>query len=115
MPVIKKSQVELSPLSADDVIGVSKANIIGESEGWYSHTMRLFNVQPGGHTPRHAHPWEHVNYITQGHGHLRMGGDVLDLDVGDFAFVPPNTEHQFENSSDDTFQFICIVPNTAAF
>ncbi|MCP4706044.1 MAG: cupin domain-containing protein, partial [candidate division Zixibacteria bacterium] len=33
----------------------------------------------------------------------------------DYAFVPPNTEHQFSNPFDKDFEFICIVPNRGEY
>jgi len=33
----------------------------------------------------------------------------------DFAFVPPNIEHQFSNPNDEDFEFICIVPNRGEY
>ncbi|NOY89475.1 MAG: cupin domain-containing protein [FCB group bacterium] len=30
---------------------------------------------------------------------------------GDFAFIPANVEHRFQNNFDEDFEFICIVPH----
>ena len=110
MPVIKQNNIEFKDVTMDGVIGVAKAKVIGSDEGWKSHCMRVFRVTGGGHTPRHQHEWEHVNYVINGAGRLRIGETVHDLNAGDFAFVPPGIDHQFENPYDDDFEFICIVP-----
>lgn len=115
MPVIKYQDMKLAPVEMPGVSHASKANVIGNSEGWDGHTLRVFRLEPGGFTPRHQHDWEHINHIIKGRGRLRIGATVYELDEKDFAFVPPNTEHQFENPYDEEFEFICIVPNKGAY
>lgn len=114
MPVVKKDKVKAAPVVADAVKDVTKADVIGPAEGWPDHTMRLFRIAAGGHTPRHRHDWEHVNFIVKGKGTLFLDGVTHTVEAGDYAYVPPNAEHQFENPSDDDFAFLCIVPNRGA-
>ncbi len=111
MTVVKYQNIKLSKVEMEGAKGTSKDNVIGKPEGWPEHTLRVFRLQPGGYTPRHQHDWEHVNYIISGGGRLRIGEELFDLKEKDFAFVPPNAEHQFENPHDEDFEFICIVPN----
>ena len=111
MPVIKYRQLSLSEVEMEGVRGALKANVIGKQEGWKEHTLRVFHLREGGCTPRHHHDWEHVNYVISGRGRLRIGEELFDLEEKDFAFVPPNAEHQFENPHNEDFEFICIVPN----
>lgn len=115
MPVIKYNEIAPRPIEAEGVNGVTKANVIGEREGWDHHTLRVFRVEPGGFTPGHQHDWEHVNYVIKGTGTIHLNGEVRELKEHDFAFVPPNTLHQFKNDSDSLFEFICIVPNRGAY
>jgi len=114
MPVIKHQEIEFGKISMEGVVGASKANVIAQREGWESHTLRVFRLEPGGHTPYHQHPWEHVNYFVGGKGELKIGNEVHEINVGDFAFVPPNAEHQFKNPFDKPLEFICIVPVSGA-
>jgi quercetin dioxygenase-like cupin family protein len=115
MPIIKYQDMKLAKLEAPGIKDVSKANVIGPTEGWEDHTLRVFRLQSGGFTPRHQHDWEHINYVVKGRGRLRIGDRVYELEEKDFAFVPPNTEHQFENPYGEEFEFICIVPNKGAY
>lgn len=114
MPVIKYRDLGLSEVSMDGVKGALKANVIGKREGWSEHTLRVFRIQGGGFSPLHQHDWEHVNYVIQGRGRVRIGDELFELEERDFAFVPPNTQHQFENPYDEDFEFICIVPDRGA-
>jgi quercetin dioxygenase-like cupin family protein len=114
MPVIKHANITLDDVEMEGVVSTSKANIIGSEEGWKDHTMRLFRIAPGGNTPHHQHDWPHINYVTKGKGSLTIGDKTHEISEGDYAFVPPDTMHQFRNPNDEDFEFICIVPNRGA-
>ncbi len=114
MPVIKYQNMKLAPVNAPGVKNVTKANVVGSPEGWPEHTLRVFRLEPGGFTPHHQHDWEHVNYVIRGKGRLKLADQTHELGEKDFAFVPPNTTHQFENPYAEPFEFICIVPNKGA-
>ena len=114
MPVVKYDGIELSEVKMDGVVDTGKANVIGKPEGWQDHTLRVFRIGPGGNTPHHQHDWEHINYVIKGRGKLTIAGETHEISEKDFAFVPPNTMHQFENPYDEDFEFICIVPNRGA-
>ena len=44
--------------------------MIGADEGWDSHTMRQLELEPSGYSPKHSHPWPHINYVLEGDGTL---------------------------------------------
>ena len=111
MPVIRYDDMKRRDVEMDGVKDAQRADVIGNAEGWQENVMRVFQLGPGGFTPRHQHDWEHVNHIIKGRGRLRIGDTIHELATKDFALVPPNTEHQFENPYDEPFEFICIVPN----
>jgi quercetin dioxygenase-like cupin family protein len=114
MPVIKSTTLKFETVAAAGVAGTSKSSVVGPREGWSDHTLRVFRIAAGGHTPHHQHDWEHVNFVVAGNGSLTIGDQTFKLSTGDYAFVPPNTMHQFRNDSDGDFEFICVVPNRGA-
>jgi quercetin dioxygenase-like cupin family protein len=114
MAVVKYNELRREAVQAEGVSKTIKANVIGPAQGWDGHTLRVFRIAPGGYTPHHQHDWEHVNYIMHGKGTLTVAGDTREVTEGDFAFVPPDTPHQFRNPYDEDFEFICIVPNRGA-
>lgn len=83
---------------------------ISPKEGWEGHVMRIMEVGPAGYTPKHNHPWPHINYVIEGEGSLLLNGVENSIEAGSYAFVPPNELHQFRNTGDKTLKFICIVP-----
>lgn len=115
MPVVRYDEMNLQKIAPEGSRGVSKAVVISKNEGWKDNTMRVFRLEPGGHSPRHSHDWEHINYVISGRGKLRLGEQIFELAEKDFAFVPENTEHQFQNPFDEPFEFICIVPNRGEY
>ncbi len=72
--------------------------------------MRVFEVEPGGFTPKHLHPWPHSNYILEGNGEVMIDGKINQLSCGSYAYIPGNTPHQFQNQGQTVFKFIHIVP-----
>lgn len=83
---------------------------ISPEEGWEGHVMRIMEVGPKGYTPKHNHPWPHINYVIEGSGTLLLDGIENPLTAGSYAFVPPGELHQFKNTGNQTLKFICIVP-----
>jgi quercetin dioxygenase-like cupin family protein len=72
--------------------------------------MRILEVGPQGCTPKHAHPWPHINYMVEGRGILYLEGEEQSVEAGSFAYIPAGKEHQFLNGGEGIFRFICIVP-----
>jgi quercetin dioxygenase-like cupin family protein len=72
--------------------------------------LRLFEVQPGGHSPFHTHPYEHEIFVLEGRGRINAKGRAHALAPGSFALVEPGEEHQFENTGDSPLKFLCLIP-----
>ena len=84
--------------------------LISPAEGWDDHVMRVIELDEGGYTPKHTHPWPHINYVIEGKGILHVEGKDTSVEAGSYAIVPANNLHQFKNDEKDKFRFICIVP-----
>jgi len=74
--------------------------------------FRVFTIEPGGHTPYHQHPFEHLNYVIEGTGKLVTDkGGGFPIKQGDFAMVLPDEMHQYRNGSkSEPLVVICAVP-----
>lgn len=109
--IVKKYQdVKKSEIIKDGVKDVSIRWLIGEESGAPNFYLRLFEVEPGGYTPFHTHPWEHEVVILAGEGKLNAGEKSLPLEKDTFALVLPGEEHQFVNTGDTALKFLCIIP-----
>ena len=94
----------------EGVLHVEKRMLVGPGDGAPTFSMRRFTVGAGGCTPYHTHPWEHEVYVLAGRGEVRFADASRSVAPGDFVFVPPNDEHQFVNTGEEAFEFLCIVP-----
>jgi len=111
MFVANIKDIEQKEIAGEGIKNVLKQVPIGPEQGWKDHILRVFTVKPEGHTPRHSHDWEHINYVISGSGTLEIGGQKHKLETGHFAVVPPNTAHQYSNDGNQDFVMICIVPS----
>lgn len=106
------------PAETVDVPGAEGVRIrwvIGpESEAPTFH-LRVFDVEPGGHTPRHSHPWEHEVFILEGKGTVFCDGEQEPLAPGEVVLVPANAEHQFIGAPEVGLRFICLIPKTSQY
>lgn len=99
-------------MEMDGAQGVTMRMMVGRGDGAPNFAMRHFTVDPGGHSPRHSHDYEHEVVVVEGSGRLESDGEFCDLSAGDVVFVEPNVLHQFVNSGDEPFKFLCLVPVT---
>jgi len=106
----KVKDIEGIKVNIPGAVNAIKKTLIGPGQGWEGWVMRLFILKERGNTPRHAHPWPHVNYVVGGNGVLILDGKEIPVEEGAVAYVPPNVDHQFLSGSDEDFLFICIVP-----
>ena len=62
--------------------------LVSPKEGWKDYVMRVVEVEEGGYTPKHSHPWPHINYFIEGTGELMLDGKINTVEAGSYAFVP---------------------------
>ena len=110
MLVRHADEMEGTAVEMEGAQRVAMRLMVGRADGAPTFALRHFTVAPGGHTPRHRHDYEHEVYVVQGTGRVEQDGETHDLRPGDVTFVKPNALHQFVNTGDRPFQFLCIVP-----
>jgi quercetin dioxygenase-like cupin family protein len=75
--------------------------ITDDSVGSQQTVFGITIFPPGARHDIHRHPnAEETEYIVEGHGVARVGGDDVAMGPGDIVFVPANEYHGFYNSSD---------------
>ena len=89
---------------------VLKKALVSPKEGWEGTVMRVFEIEEGGYSPKHQHPWYHVNYVVSGNGILHYDGKDYEVEEGSYAYIPENVVHQFKSAGKGPLKFICIVP-----
>ena len=114
---MKVNHHEEIPSAAVDMEGASGCTVrwlIDEKDGAPTFAMRQFEIAPGGHTPRHSHPYEHEVYILEGQGTVTEGDTEHPITSGDVVYVAPDDVHQFRNTGSGPMKFLCMVPNSAS-
>lgn len=110
MIVSHESNAISNVVESPEVKNAAMKVLVGPPEGWTDHVMRIIELGPEGFSPKHTHPWPHINYMIEGDGVLEIEGETHPVKSGSYAYVPADKEHQFRNAGDGMFRFICIVP-----
>jgi quercetin dioxygenase-like cupin family protein len=113
MQIKKLDQVPVNEVKMEGATGCKVRWLIGESDQAPTFAMREFEVEPGGHTPKHFHDYEHEVYVIEGKGMIVDGDHERPLAAGDVIFVAPNDIHQFRNTGNSPMRFLCLIPNSA--
>ena len=110
MKIERSSNIKKSPVEMEGAKDVEIRWLILKEDGAENFALRMFEIQPGGHTPLHTHPQEHEVFILEGRGIFVYEGQEHDFDAEHIIFVPPNKEHRFMNTGDSLLRMLCIIP-----
>lgn len=111
MKIVSLDKIEKKKVEMEGAAGAWKQLPLGRIDKVPVYSYRVFTLEPGGNTPFHQHPFEHMNYIIEGEGALVNGkGEETPLKAGDFAFVEPDEKHMYRNKGKSNFKMICGVP-----
>lgn len=106
----KTVEVEARPVETEGANDISMRLLISEDDGAPNFQMRLFEVESGGNSPFHSHPWEHEAYIVSGRGSVKTGEGDVRIETDDVVFVRPGEPHSFQADAGQPLRFICCVP-----
>ncbi len=84
--------------------------LISTEEG-PNFALRKFSMQPGGGMPLHTNKVEHEQYVLRGQARIGINGQTYEVRAGDVVFIPEGAPHFYENTGNEPFEFLCIVPN----
>jgi len=112
MKISSLDNVEKVKPDMEGAEGIYKQVPISKHDGSPTFCFRVFTFEPGGHTPFHRHPSEHLNYVIEGSGVVvAESGEEREIRRGDFALILPDEKHQFKNKSTTSpMTIICAVP-----
>jgi len=110
MKITHFDDVLLENVTVDDAVQTKIRWLISKKDNAPNFAMRMFEVEPGGHTPLHTHEWEHEVFVLQGTGVLVTEEGEKPFQQWDVIFVDPNIRHKFKNNDDTLLRFLCIVP-----
>ncbi len=111
MKITSEAQIEAAPVDMEGAVGCTVRWMVDETDGAPNFAMRQFEVAPGGHTPKHHHPYEHEVYVLAGEGVVVDGDVERPLTAGNVIYVAPDDVHQFRNTGTQPMKFLCLVPH----
>jgi quercetin dioxygenase-like cupin family protein len=94
----------------DTAQGVTGRVAIGAADGASHFCMRIFTIEPQGHTLRHEHAWEHEIVVHSGKGQVLQEGAWRNIAAGSVLFIPSHETHQIRNDSEEDLVFVCLIP-----
>jgi len=109
MKVIDYHEVPVLPLDDPQMQGVSMRVVAGPDDGCANFVMRVFELEPNGHTTLHAHPHEHEVFFFAGSGEVLKSDEWVAVGPGSVAAIPGGTRHQIRAGSQG-LKLICVVP-----
>jgi quercetin dioxygenase-like cupin family protein len=110
MQIIHPKDIPAAPVVTEGAQKTTIRQLITAETGAPTFAMRLFEVEPGGHTPMHGHAWEHEVFILEGSGELREPRGAHLFEAGEAVFVLPGETHQFVNTGSALLRFLCLIP-----
>lgn len=110
MKRIAYQQVAARRFDDATVKGVTGRVVIGRADGAPNFCMRVFELAPEGHTPRHSHPWEHEIFVHAGRGEVWDQGRWEPIAAGQALFIAAEEHHQIRNTAAEPLVFVCLIP-----
>lgn len=108
---------EIAPLSVPGIEettqGLTIRRLMREVEGGTDLMMDVFEIEPGGYSEPHRHPWDHQVFVVSGSGEIVGEGESVRFEPGQVIFIPPDEEHQFTNAGPEPVLFLCSIPKAA--
>ena len=95
---------------AEGAKGVSIRWAIGKNVGAPNFVTRVIEIEPGGATADHQHPWEHEVFVLDGTGLVKTADGSTPISPRTCVYVAPGEQHQFINNGDEVLRFLCIIP-----
>jgi len=111
MKIAKYDEVTLEDVSVEGSAATKIRWLISQKDGAPNFALRMFEVEPGGHTPYHKHAWEHEVFVLEGNGTFITEEGETPFSTWDVIYVDPDKMHQFKNSGDTLMRFLCIIPH----
>jgi len=108
MSIKHSTEVEAKNVAAGEATTIQV--LISSQEG-PNFALRKFSMQKGGGMPRHTNTLEHEQYVLRGEATITIGNETHHVKTGDVVFIPEGEIHSYQNTGDEPFEFLCIIPN----
>lgn len=83
--------------------------VLGPKTGPKKCYMRIFELEPEGHSPLHSHPGEHSIIVLEGRGTAAGEDGEAPIAGGSCIHVPGGKTHQIRNTGPNPMVFVCVL------
>lgn len=112
LPVVR-SMSSVESQTVERSRGAAIQVLLGPTDGTPNFITRRFTLEPGGRIPRHRHDTiEHEQIMLASTMVIGLDQDEIEVSEGDCIFIPAGVSHWYENRTDRTVAFLCMVPMT---
>jgi quercetin dioxygenase-like cupin family protein len=111
MKIIRYKEAEVKTYSGNAPKGVAGRVVIGKDDGAKNFCMRVFELEPGTCTAKHAHEWEHEVFVHSGKGSILRDSKWTPFAAESAIFIPVGEEHQLRNDGSELLTFVCVIPS----
>ena len=105
MKVVSLKELPVRMESGDGAAGL---HYRGPVDG-QSLRVNYVEIEPGGVSRAHEHPWEQANYVVAGRGLLVCEEGEREVSPGDLVLIGGGEPHLFRNSGDSTLVLVGIL------
>ncbi len=100
------------PKSADNCCAKTTIRDLPKEANAENVAISHFEMQPGGYSPLHNHPWQHRLFILEGEGVVFDGEKTQQIQSGCTVYIHPNEPHQLRTTGDKPLKFLCVTIHT---
>lgn len=95
---------------ATPAVGVKRRWLVDAGTGAPNFTVVEVEVEPGGSTLHHFHPYEHAIYILEGTGEVIESTGTSPITQYEVLYIAPNELHQIKNIGRKMLRFLSVEP-----
>ena len=112
-PPLVRNSASVKPQPVERTRGASIQVLIGPTDGVPNFITRQLTLAGAGRIPCHRHNTiEHEQVMLSGSMVIGLDNREMEVHEGDVIFIPAGVAHWYENRTDETATFLCIVPTT---
>ncbi|NOZ49700.1 MAG: cupin domain-containing protein [Chloroflexi bacterium] len=103
---VRQTESLLRPIAGDGAQGLSLTRLYQNPQHF---TFQLAQIEPGGVSKRHQHPWEQVNWVVSGRGRVETDGGMIPISAGDCVVIPGEVTHAIANPGDVPLLLVAVL------
>jgi quercetin dioxygenase-like cupin family protein len=97
------------PKTAESLINTELYELVTQEKYGSNFSFNLLKISPGGSVVRQSHPEQHAIYIAEGGCRILLGDSWIDVNKGDYGYIPADFVHSFAVPADGQLTEVLIL------